>query len=273
MPQEYHCILALLADMKHYVSFCVLFVLFVSHVHALNNSSTNAVNLIFGTPVWPRFGKSASIITYASAEQGSARGDYAIAWRYQHLPDDRSQYDSAVVNIQIRLLIPPGGKGILRFPVAPSSTSTAIIRSVQSVPDISSARSAAKKACGDRRKQKLGFDYNWEYDRKQKSWYKQNNRKAIGTTCESFLFHNKLIDSSEFVTENVITDNLQSMVDKSLPPGLYEVMINDWPLQKEVKANGRLGSLQTYYKSTDVGPYCSDSSEAEWNIEDSTHII
>ena len=275
MLQEYLCIQLQLVVTKRYVSFCLLSRT-ATCICSSDSSSTNALNSILSTPVWPRFGKSALILRYASAEQGSARGDYAIAWRYQNLPNDGSQYDSAVVNIQVRLLIPPGGKGILRFPVALSSTSTAVIRSAQSLPDASRAKSAARKKCADRRRQKLGFNYNWEYDRTQKEWFKQSNPKAIGTACESYLFH-QLIDSAEFADEKVITDNLQKRSDQPLSPGLYEVIISGWPLDKEVEGNGphgsRLGSLQTYYKSADVGPYCSDSSEAEWKIDDGTHII
>lgn len=223
--------------------------------------------------VWPRFGKSASIITYASAEQGSLRGDFAIAWRYQGLPNDESQYESAVVGIQIRLLIPPSSKGLLRFPVPPSTTTTATIRSAQQLPDFSSARSEAKKECEERRRKKLGFHYNWEYDRSKNEWAKMYNGKSIGTPCHSFLFHPS-IDKIEWVNGRSLTKNLQNRSDQWLPPGIYDVIISDWPLEKEVVSNGRhprIGNIQL--SEGNHGPYCADADQAEWDIEDGTHII
>jgi uncharacterized protein YcnI len=53
---------------------------------------------------WPQFPHSAETLRFASAEQGSARGDFAIAWKFEDLPEDESQYDSAVVSIVLDYL-------------------------------------------------------------------------------------------------------------------------------------------------------------------------
>ena len=124
---------------------------------------------------------------------------------------------------------------------------------------------------------KLGFNYNWEYDRIKKEWFKWYNGKAIGTPCESFLFHQS-IDATDWANERAVTKKLQERSDQSLSPGFYEVVIKDWPLEKEIVGNSRhgsrLGALSVLSKAdTVLGPYCSDATEAEWNIEDGTHII
>lgn len=226
--------------------------------------------------VWPRFPKSASTISYASAKQGSLRGDYVIAWKFEDLPENKDEYDTAVVSIHIRLLIPPTGKGVLRLPIPPSSSTSAIIRTAQVLPDLKSAELEANEICQERRKKKLGFHYNWDYDRNKKEWFKRLNGKAIGTPCESFMFH-QLADKAKWTNERSITQNLQDRSDQTLSPGFYEVIIREWPLEKELVGDGphgsRLGNIPSLYTANDVGPYCSDESEAEWKIEDGTHII
>jgi hypothetical protein len=203
------------------------------------------------------------------------RGDFAIAWRYQDLPNDKSWYDSAAVSIQVLMLIPPSAKGVLRLPIPPTTSTTASIRSALRMPDVNAAKAQAHMICEERRRNKLGFSYNWDYDRKKKEWFKRYSGKAIGTSCDSFLFH-ELINEAEWDEEKSITDNLQKRTDQHLEPGLYEVIIANWKLEKEIEGNGphgsRLGSIPDM-KKRDVGPYCADSSTAEWEIEDGTHII
>eukprot|EP00804_Cyclotella_cryptica_P001694 CCRYP_009074-RA/>CCRYP_009074-RA protein AED:0.22 eAED:0.22 QI:0/0/0/1/1/1/8/0/796 len=99
---------------------------------------------------WPQFPKSASTLKFASAEQGSIRGDFAIAWRFENLPADKSNYDSMVVNVCIRFLVPPSGEAALRFPVPQSSSTTATICHALTMPDLIHAKSASKKECEDR---------------------------------------------------------------------------------------------------------------------------
>ena len=222
---------------------------------------------------WPQLPKSASTIKFASAEQGTMRGDFAIAWRFDKLPEDESQYDSAVVNVRLRLLVPPSGEASLRLPFPESSSVTATIRHAKTMPDMKTARSEAKQVCQSRRKAKLGFHYNWDYNRKTEKWFKRLNGKAIGTVCESFLFHT-IMDKAQWGDENSITATLTNKKTEQLKPGLYEVLIKDWPLEKEVEGTGRIGNIPEYYKADgDIGPYCNDDSDYEWHIEDATHII
>ncbi|KAL7525668.1 hypothetical protein ACHAXR_001106, partial [Thalassiosira sp. AJA248-18] len=119
---------------------------------------------------WPRFPKSAAMLEYASAVQGSPVGDFSIAWRFEDLPDDKSQYNSATVKIRIRLLIPPTGVATLRLPPIPFSSKTTVsISRSASFPDLAAARRESSLKCNKRRKKRLGFPYSWEYDRvKQK---------------------------------------------------------------------------------------------------------
>ena len=223
--------------------------------------------------VWPQFPKSAKTLKFASAEQGSMRGDYAIAWRFEGLPKNESQYDSAVVNFTIRLLVPPTGEASLRFAVPQSSSTTATFHHAVTFPDLGYAKSEAKKDCEDRRRQKLGFSYNWDYDRVNENWFKRLNGKAIGTPCDSFLFHPSL-DNIVWSATNGITGRMKERTDEYLPPGLYEVIINNWQLEKEVEGSGRIGNIPEYFNAEgDISPYCSDKSDFEWNIEDATHII
>ena len=61
--------------------------------------------------------------------------------------------------------------------------------------------------------------------------------------------------------------------DIQIEPGMYELVFTNWQLEKEVEGTGRIGNIPEYYESDDQGPYCKDSSEFEWNIDDATHII
>eukprot|EP00804_Cyclotella_cryptica_P003648 CCRYP_002212-RD/>CCRYP_002212-RD protein AED:0.38 eAED:0.38 QI:0/0.4/0.16/0.83/0.4/0.16/6/0/804 len=79
---------------------------------ALHPTTTGGRRVLF----WPRFPKSAGMIQHASATQGTQIGDFAIAWRFENLPSDKSLYNAASVKIRIRFLIPPGGEAILRLP-------------------------------------------------------------------------------------------------------------------------------------------------------------
>jgi hypothetical protein len=222
---------------------------------------------------WPQFPHSAATLRFASAEQGSVRGDFAIAWRFEDLPEDESQYDSAVVSIRVRLLVPPSGEAELRFPFARSSSTTATFHHAAVLPDLSHARSEAKKECEERRRKKMGFHYNWDYNRETNKWFKRLNGKSIGTPCNSFLFHQSL-DQTEWGKTTSITQRLQDKKSQYLTPGLYEVVFNDWPLEKEVEGTGRIGNIPEYYKAEgDLGPYCNDNEDFDWVVDDATHII
>ena len=223
--------------------------------------------------LWPRFPKSATTLEYASAVQGSIKGDFSIAWRFEDLPSDKSLYNSAIVNIRIRLLIPPSGEGVLRLPVPGSRlTTTSIRKALGRFPDVGWAMSAAINECSDRRKARLGFPYSWEYDRDKKQWYRLESSKSIGTPCSSYLFHPSL-DGTKWSSGTDTSRLVSQRIDELLGPGLYDILISDWQLEPEVEGTGRLGNLPEYYKKDNLGPYCSDSSTFEWDIEDATHII
>lgn len=210
---------------------------------------------------------------YASAEQGSMRGDFAIAWQFEDLPDDESQYDSAIVNIRVRLLVPPTGEGSLRFPFPQSSTASATFRHAKILPDLSRARVDAKRECEERRKKRLGFHYNWDYNRETEKWFKRLNGKAIGTPCTSFLFHPSL-DKTEWSQTISVTAKMTEKTTEPLAPGFYELVIKGWPLEKEVEGTGRLGNIPEYFKAEgDISPYCNDENDYDWQIGDATHII
>ena len=221
---------------------------------------------------WPRFPKSATTLEYASAVQGSLKGDYAIAWKFEDLPEDKSEYNSAVVKIRIRFLVPPSGGGVARPPVFTSAATTATIRHATVMPDLTNAQLAAERECDKRRKARFGFPYYWEYNREKSQWYKLKSGKAIGTPCESYLFHPSL-DSTKWSNEIDATRIFSQRSDEYIVPGLYEILISNWQLEKEIEGTGRIGNLPEYYNSDNLGPYCNDRSTYEWNIDDATHII
>ncbi|KAL7527297.1 hypothetical protein ACHAXR_001887 [Thalassiosira sp. AJA248-18] len=231
-------------------------------------TTTGARKMLF----WPRFPKSATTLDYASATQGTVRGDYSIAWRFEDLPADKSQYNSATVQIRVRFVVPPGGEGVARSPIFTSSKTTATLRQATINPDLVYAKSAAEKECMMRRKARKGFPYSWEYDRVKEQWYKHESGKSIGTPCESFLFHSSL-GGMKWGIDRDITSTFSQRTDVQVAPGFYELIFTNWQLEKEVEGTGRIGNLPEYYNSDDLGPYCEDSSTFEWNIDDATHII
>jgi len=219
---------------------------------------------------WPRFPRSAKTLEYASATQGTAKGDYSIAWRFEDLPSDK-EYTSGVATIRVRFVVPPGGEGVYRPPFAIVRNKVTLAHA-EVVPDMIGARNAARDECTRRRNNREGFPYSWEYDRSKEKWYKLESSKRIGTPCESFLFH-KSIDQTQWGPEDDISEAFSVREDKKVGPGLYEVLIREWPLQEEVKGSGRIGNIPEYYNSKNMGSYCSDTSTAEWDIDDATHII
>ncbi|KAK1749276.1 alpha-L-rhamnosidase [Skeletonema marinoi] len=139
---------------------------------------------------WPQFPKSAKTLEYASAIQGTPQGDFAVAWRFEDLPEDKNEYDSALVMVRIRLLVPPGGEGFMRPPFHTEEKFT--IKHALSIPDLLGAKSAADGECSNRREARMGFPYSWEYDRINSRWYRLRSSKSIGTPCLSFLNHKQL---------------------------------------------------------------------------------
>ena len=197
---------------------------------------------------WPRFPNSASTIQYAWADQGTARGIYSIAWRFLNLPDSEALFDSAKTRIQIRLYVPPDGESVFRLPEYSDGQGVdTVIRFAIALPDIEKARLDSQRECEDRRDKKMGFDYNWEFDRTKELWEKVNRKKAIGTPCQSFLFHSTL-DKIEWSGAETIEGVIDNGVEVELGPGLYDVMVNDWQLKPEVRGTKewRIGSMERY---------------------------
>jgi hypothetical protein len=205
--------------------------------------------------------------------QGTPIGDFAIAWRFENLPSDKSQYNSASVKIRIRLLIPPTGVGTLRLPIPMSNATKFSISQSASFPDLAEARREASIKCNKRRKRRLGFPYSWEYDKDKKHWYKLKSSKSIGTPCENFLFGIMPL-SAQWSGHTDMTHDALERKDTILSTGLYDIIINNWKLEPEVEGSGRLGNIPEYSSPNyDVGPYCEDNDTQEWHVDDATHII
>ena len=113
---------------------------------------------------WPRFPNSARTIRHAGATQGTRRGDFSIAWRFEGLPEDEEDYDTAVVGIRIRLFVPPDGRAVFRLPEYINGVGVDSIRKYATLlPDMETTRAASSKECESKRRAKKGFDYNWDY--------------------------------------------------------------------------------------------------------------
>lgn len=228
---------------------------------------------------WPRFPNSASTITWAGATQGTRRGDFSIAWKFEDLPDDASMYDSAVVKIRIRLSVPPDGRGIFRLPEYLTGEGVdSVIRYSTKLPDMDKvAREPSSTECAELRRAKDGgFGYNWEYDPQRNKWQKEYRKKAIGTPCQSFLFHSSIDEAASWSSPETIAGTSSNGVELDLGAGLYDVVINDWQLKPEAKGNKqgwRIGSLKEFYENADLGPYCADTDTHEWSVDDATHLI
>lgn len=210
---------------------------------------------------WPRFPNSASTVFYAGATQGTTRGDFSIAWRFEDLPMSHDLYDSAVVKIHIRLYVPPDGNAIFRLPEYSNGEKVdSVIKYAIQYPDIEQIKAFSSEECNKNRRDKMGFNYNWEYDKKEGLFVKVYRKKAIGTPCNSFLFHSSLDVAWSF--PETIRGSSENGFELDLKPGLYDVMVDSWQLKPEVKGTTewRIASIKDFYQNIqDIGPYCSDS--------------
>lgn len=233
----------------------------------LHPTTTGGRTVLF----WPRFPNSAEVLRYASATQGTRRGDFSIAWEFLDLPEDGSGYDSAVVKIRIRIVVPPDGSAVLRLPEYGNGEGVASsIKYATQLPDIDAAKSASNEKCLRRREAGMGHNYNWEWNG---LWGRIPRKKAIGTPCKSFLFHSQL-DGVTWSAPELIEGNSSNGIEVPLQAGLYDVMVDKWQLKPEVKAlGGRIGVHSTYSQSEDLGPYCADSDTFDWQIGDASHLI
>lgn len=170
--------------------------------------------------------------------------------------------------------MPPDGKAIFRVPeYSDGKGSNVSIKYAKTIPNLKEARALSKEECQQRRKAKMGFNYNWEFNRDTSQWYRVYRKKAIGTPCNSFLFHDSLNDV-EWSPEEEIVVTHSNGVEIPLKPGMYYIVVNEWQLKPEVESNnGRIGSLPQYFEAEDVGPYCADTDTFEWNIDDAIHLI
>lgn len=198
---------------------------------------------------------------YASAEQGTKRGDAAIAWRFFQTVDN-------VTNVQLRLLVPPSTNATLQLDAAARIVK---IQHSKTMPDIAAARTKARKLCEERRaSSKYGFPFFYHYDRFKEEWTKIRQPQKTGTACSSFLW-----DLEEDPTNKELEwfryewrPTNRHMPQQSLHSGLFDIVIEDWPL-------GPAAPLHTYnnFDMDKIGPYCSDESQFVWEEDDAVHLV
>lgn len=206
---------------------------------------------------WPRIHTSARIVQYASATQGTKRGDASIAWEFLNVPpEDSRDYDSAVVKVHIRVLVPPASTA--RFMLPSASDGNVVVKFAEKLPNLKMAKSKATTECDQMRRSGRGFEYNWEFDPSKKEWRKVHRKKAIGTRCKSFLFNPSLQETRWSPPESVPLERNRD-TEISLNAGLYDFVIDKWQLSKD----GNVTSAS----------YCSDPDSFSWDIHDATHII
>ena len=224
---------------------------------ALHPSTTGGKRVLF----WPRFPNSAKTIEYARATQGTRRGDFNIAWRFENLPDNEAFYDTALVKVHVRMFVPPDGQATFRLPEYSNGVGVrSVMKYATQLSNLEIAKRQSYIECQARRKGKLGFGYAWEFDRVRETWVKRDRKKAIGTPCQSFLFHPAL-DSIGWSSAEIIVGTSDNGLEVNLGPGLYDVMVDEWQLKPEVKGqkDWRIASVRDFYEEEDIGPYCADS--------------
>jgi hypothetical protein len=227
-----------------------------SHVDFFNFFSTKQTvggqDLVF----WPRVPKDSSVVEYASAEQGTKRGDAAIAWKFQTIDKTTKVY--------VRILVPPSSKATLQLDAAARKVT---ITTAKTMPDLSLAREKAKTTCQIRRKSSQhGFPFFYHYDRFKEEWTKVNQAHVTGTSCTSFLW--EIEDKSLEWLSYAWNPDDHRMPKQVLQPGLFQVVIDDWPL-------GPPAPLHTYdnFNISKIGPYCHDVSQFNWEMDDAVHLV
>jgi hypothetical protein len=211
---------------------------------------------------WPRIPKDASVVEYASAEQGTKRGDSAIAWKFQ--PQERPGNSTTAV-VHIRILAPPSTQSTLQLDGAAQKVT---IKMAKTMPNLASARDKAKKICAERRaSSKYGFPFFYHYDRFKKEWTKVRQPQKTGTTCTSFLWD---IDDRELVEWVPYQWNPadRDMPKQALQAGLFEIIIEDWPLGPPAPVH-----TYDYFDAKKLGPYCKDPSQFRWEVDDAVHLV
>jgi hypothetical protein len=204
---------------------------------------------------WPRVPKSAITVQHASASQGTKRGDAAIAWEFLGLPQNETLLDSAVVKVHIRILVPPSSVAILSLPAYGKRIS---MKYAEEMPDLEKTKSSADNECARRRSARMGFHYNWEYDREKQQWRKFYNQKTIGTPCQSYLFRGEVSQAKWSPPKLIRFKQSENDTEVDVDSGLYDVIIDHWQLGKESEGKPRCDT---------------SSSEGHWNVNDATHLI
>lgn len=121
---------------------------------------------------WPRIPTVhvCSCCSIRECDTGHQRGDASIAWEFLYLPEDERSYDSAIVRVHIRVLVPPSSKATLKLPAFDGlKDEGSLVKYAEKLPDLETAKLHAASKCAERRKAGKGFHYNWEYDRQKKS--------------------------------------------------------------------------------------------------------
>lgn len=193
---------------------------------------------------WPRIPVTGGVVSHASASQGTKRGVASIAWKFV---GDHS--------VRIRVAVPPATKSSLRLATAEGIK--ILLRSALTVPDIANARAQASEACTKRRQSRLGFPYNWEYI--NQTWFKVRNGKAIGTSCDSYLWNIEEDWSGYSHVYPSVEMKRGYDLELDLEPGVHEVLVEGWRSQ----------NITTESRNQ----YCSDPRSYTWNIEDAVHLI
>lgn len=216
---------------------------------------------------WPRIPTSAHLVQYASAIQGTKRGDASIAWELRDSTTGAlSSSNSSIAMVHLRLLVPPGSTATLRLPSDHGGERW--IKHAERMPDFEKSKAAAAKKCAERRKAGMGFSYNWEYDRLKKEWTKFHNGKAIGTPCRSYLFGFGVDEIQWSASQALdVINSGHGKTETAIEPGLYEVMIDEWKLMKKIEDS------QGYQGYQGHDPSCSDPDNLAWDVLDATHLI
>uniref|UniRef100_A0A7S3DXN1 Alpha-L-rhamnosidase six-hairpin glycosidase domain-containing protein n=2 Tax=Entomoneis paludosa TaxID=265537 RepID=A0A7S3DXN1_9STRA len=231
---------------------------------SLHPSTVGGQELIF----WPRIPMNRLVVDYASAIQGTKRGDAAIAWKFVNT----DQGDGTSATVLIRVLVPPSTKANLRLP--PSATKVTM-KVAEEFPDLYTAKEQADAKCEQKRRTgKYGFPYHYSYDLHKEEWTKVMVPSKIGTPCESYLWELDKLDEnteggiswSSFDYEPMVLH--KTITQSPLQAGLFEIEIQDW------KFEDPLPDLPGYTNyEGDMGPYCEDPSEFVWDVNDAVHMM
>eukprot|EP00523_Entomoneis_sp_CCMP467_P003866 CAMPEP_0168761210 /NCGR_PEP_ID=MMETSP0724-20121128/23195_1 /TAXON_ID=265536 /ORGANISM="Amphiprora sp., Strain CCMP467" /LENGTH=1371 /DNA_ID=CAMNT_0008810305 /DNA_START=162 /DNA_END=4274 /DNA_ORIENTATION=- len=222
----------------------------------LEPTTVGGEDLIF----WPRIPMNRLVVDFASALQGTKRGDAAIAWKFV------GSQDATTVKVVIRALVPPSTRANLRLP--PKATNVTM-RVAKEFPDLYTAKEIAALQCEKKRGTgQHGYPYFYHYDREKNEWTKINKPSRTGTPCDSFLWYvggNDDVAWESYSYEPVVLH--ETSTQSPLQPGLFEIEISDWKFEDPLPDVPGYGDYQG-----DMGPYCSDPNDFVWDVNDGLHM-